>query len=135
MSKFETEKPSVRPFSQRISIEINLCEKKVIPFWSFIFPETYIYYISCIYLYCYRGEKVHNNYLMGLIFGTSRRVALAKKNSLWGYVFFKKGFKSNRFQVVVWSQNLSFFLFRISSQILRFSQKLRFSHFLFGMIF
>ena len=28
-----------------------------------------------------------------------------------------------------------FFLFRISSQILRFSQKLRFSHFLFGLIF
>ena len=106
---------------------------------------------------CYRGEKVHNNSLMGLIFGTSRRVALTKKkNSLWGYGFFKKGFKSNGFQVVVWSQNLSFFLFRISSQIWRFSpklrylsiflfrissqiwrfsQKLRFSHFSFGLIF
>ena len=46
--------------------------------------------------------------------------------------FFKKGFKSNQFQVVVWSQNLSFFLFRISSQILRFSPKLRYlSIFLF----
>ena len=55
-----------------------------------------------------------------------------KKNSLWGYGFFKKGFKSNRFPVVVWSQNLSFFLFRISSQILRFSPKLRYlSIFLF----
>ena len=55
-----------------------------------------------------------------------------KSNSLWGYGFFKKGFKSNRFQVVVWSQNLSFFLFRISSQILRFSPKLRYlSIFLF----
>ena len=49
MSKFETEKPSVRPFSQRISIEINLCEKKVMPFWSFIFPETYIYIIDHVY--------------------------------------------------------------------------------------
>ena len=50
-------------------------------------------------------------------------------NSLWGYGFFKKGFKSNRFQVVVWSQNLSFFLFRISSQIWRFSPKLRYLRF------
>ena len=62
-------------------------------------------------------ESVHNNYLMGLIFGTSRRVALTKKNSVWGYGFFKKGFKSNGFQVVVWSQNL------------------RFSYFSFGLIF
>ena len=29
---------------------------KVIPFWSFIFPETYIYYISCIYLYPPKGK-------------------------------------------------------------------------------
>ena len=72
---------------------------------------------------------MHNNYLMGLIFGTSRRVALTKKNSLWGYGFFKKGFKSNGFQVVVWSQNVSFFLFRISSQIWRFSPKLRYLRF------
>ena len=50
-------------------------------------------------------------------------------NSLWGYGFFKKGFKSNGFQVVVWSQNLSFFLFRISSQIWRFSPKLRYLRF------
>ena len=40
-----------------------------------------------------------------------------KKNSLWGYGFFKKGFKSNRFQVIVWSRNL------------------RFSYFSFGFIF
>ena len=52
-----------------------------------------------------------------------------KSNSLWGYGFFKKGFKSNRFQLVVWSQNLSFFLFRISSQIWRFSPKLRYLRF------
>ena len=32
-------------------------------------------------------------------------------NSLWGYGFFKKGFKSNRFQVVVWSQNYRFSYF------------------------
>ena len=62
-------------------------EVKVIPFWSFIFPETYIYYIACIYLYCYRGVKVHNNYLMGLIFSTSWSVPPRKKNSLWGYDF------------------------------------------------
>ena len=34
-----------------------------------------------------------------------------KSNSLWGYGFFKKGFKSNRFHVVVWSQNLRFSYF------------------------
>ena len=63
-------------------------------------------------------EKVHNNYLMGLIFSTSWSVApTKKKNSIWGYGFFKKGFKSNGFQVVVWSQNL------------------RFSYFSFGLIF
>ena len=28
---------------------------------------------------------------------------------LWGYGFLKRGFKSNRFQLVVWSQNLRFF--------------------------
>ena len=50
-------------------------------------------------------------------------------NSLWGYGFFKKGFKSNGFQLIVWSQNLSFFLFRISSQIWRFSPKLRYLRF------
>ena len=43
-----------------------------------------------------------------------------KKNPLWGSGFLKKGFKSNGFQIIVWSQNLSFFLFRISSQIWRF---------------
>ena len=30
---------------------------------------------------------------------------------IWGYGFFKKGFKSNRFQVVVWSQDLRFSYF------------------------
>ena len=99
------------------------CEKwvsevmKVNPFLVFIFPETYIYYISCIYLYCYMGEKVHNNYLMGLIFSTSWMVAPKKNKILWGYDFFKKLFKSNRFQVIVWSQ------------------KFRFSYFSFGLIF
>ena len=36
---------------------------------------------------CYMGEKVHNNYLMGLIFSTSWSVPPRKKNSLWGYDF------------------------------------------------
>merc|ERR1711973_59803 len=36
---------------------------------------------------------------------------------------------SNGFQVVVWSQNLSFFLFRISCHIWRFSTKLRYLRF------
>ena len=52
-----------------------------------------------------------------------------KKKFLMGIWFLKKGFKSNRFQVVVWSQNLRFFLFRISSQIWRFSPKLRYLRF------
>ena len=49
--------------------------------------------------------------------------------------FSKKVSKVTDFMVVVGSQNLRFFLFRISSQIWRFSQKLRFSHFSFGLIF
>merc|ERR1712212_1436120 len=100
-----------KPLSFLVVNEVKKLIEKVIPFWSFIFPETYICYISCIYLYCYRGEKVHNNYLMGLIFSTSWSAPPRKKNSLWGYGFFKKGFKSNRFQVVVWSQNLRFSYF------------------------
>ena len=32
-------------------------------------------------------ENVQNNYLMGLIFSISWRVAPKKKNSLWGYGF------------------------------------------------
>ena len=59
-------------------------EVKVIPFWSFIFPETYICYISCIYLYFYMGEKVQNNYFMGLILSTSWRVAPTKIKFLMG---------------------------------------------------
>ena len=57
------------------------------------------------------GEKVHNNYLVGLIFSTSWRVAPTKIKFLMGYGVLKKGFKSNRFQVVVWSQNLRFSYF------------------------
>ena len=63
----------------------------MIPFWSFIFPETYI---SCIYYSRQVGEL------------TPRKL-----NSRLGYGFFKKGFKSNRFQVIVWSQNLRFSYF------------------------
>ena len=89
-------------------------------------------------------ENVHNNCLMGLIFSTSWRVAPTKIKFFMGIWIFQKGFKSNRFQVVVWSQNLSFFylgfpakfwgfrqnldicifLFRISSQIWRFMASL-----------
>ena len=57
------------------------------------------------------GENVHNNYLMGLIFLTSWRVVPNKIKFIWGYEFFKKLFKSNRFQVVVWSQHLRFSYF------------------------
>ena len=74
-------------------------------------------------------EIVHNNFLMGLVFWNCWRVALKKFKFLMGIWIFKKGFKSNGFQVVVWSQNLRFFLFRISSQIWRFSQKLRYLRF------
>ena len=74
------------------------------------------------------GQNVHNNFLMGLIFWKCWRVALKKFKFPMGiYGFLKKGFKSNGFHVVVWSQNLRVFLFRIPSQIWRFSQKLRFS--------
>ena len=82
-------------FSKKVS---KVWKVKVIPFWSFIFPETYICYISCIYFYCYRGEKVHNNYLMGLIFSTSWSVPPRKKNSLWGYDFLKKVSKVTDFR-------------------------------------
>ena len=30
---------------------------EVMGFWSFIFPETYIHYRSCIYFYFYMEEK------------------------------------------------------------------------------
>ena len=52
---------------------------------------------------------MHKNFLMGLIFWKCWCVALKKFKFLRGYGFFKKGFKSNGFQVVVWSQNLRFF--------------------------
>ena len=38
---------------------------------SFFFLETYIYYISCIYLHRYMEQNVQNNYLMGLVFWTN----------------------------------------------------------------
>ncbi len=66
---------------------------EVIPFRSFFFPETNICYISCTYLYCYMGEKVHNNYLMGLVFSTSWRVAPTKIKFLMGIWIFQKRFQ------------------------------------------
>ena len=70
------------------------CEKvksevKVTPFLVFIFPETYIYYRSYIYIYRYQRKLctttlihlslqqdiVHNNFLMGVKFWTSWGVA------------------------------------------------------------
>ena len=65
----------------------------MIHFWSFIFPETNICYISCIYLFCYMKEKVHNNYLMGFIFSTSWRVALTKIKFFMGIWIFQKRFQ------------------------------------------
>ena len=59
-------------------------------FWSFIFPETYIYYISCIYIYCYMEENVHKNYLVGLIFWRSWGVAPKKIKFFMGIWIFQK---------------------------------------------
>ena len=102
----------------------------------FDFSETYIQYTLCIYLLPKLSKNVQANFLMGLIFWKCWRVALKKFKFCMGiWIFLKKGFKSNGFHVVVWSQNLRFFLFRISSQIWRFSQIFRFSHFSFGLIF
>ena len=43
--------------------------EKVIRFWSFIFPGTYIYYRSYIYIYLSLQEEiVQNNFLMGVKF-------------------------------------------------------------------
>ena len=42
---------------------------------------------------CYMGEKVHNNYLMGLIFSTSWRVAPTKIKFLMGIWIFQKRFQ------------------------------------------
>ena len=38
------------------SPKLIVSEVKVTPFWSFIFPETYIYYRSCIYLNRYKRK-------------------------------------------------------------------------------
>ena len=85
-------------------------------FWPFNFTKT-LYYISCIYLYCYIGKNMQNSFLMGLMFWISWRVSPQKIKIFMEICIFKKRSKSIGFQVVVWSQNL------------------RFSYFLFGFIF
>ena len=110
--------------------------------WSFIFPETYIYYRKCIYLFCFLGKNVHNNYLMGLIFWKCWRVTLMKFKIRIRIWIFQKIFRSNGFQVVIWSQNLRFsyfclalFLKGFPAKFGGFLQKLRVSYFSFGLIF
>ena len=67
---------------------------------------------------------MHNNFLMGLIFWKCWRVALKKFKMHMGIWIFQKPFKSNRFQIVVWSQNLrfSYFLFELIFESI-YSQK------------
>ena len=109
---------------------------KVMTKTFFDFPETYIYYTSCIYLLQKLKKNVQANFLMGLIFRTSWRVAPTKKKFLMGIWIFGI-LCTNVFELSIDNpcQNFEVFLFRISSQIWRFSQKLRFSHFSFGLIF
>ena len=77
-----------------------------------------IYMIDNVYNFISIWRKnVQNNYLMGLIFSTSWRVATMKIEFYMGIWFFKKHFESHGFHVVVWSQNV------------------RFSYFSFGLIF
>ena len=61
---------------------------KVITKRFFDFPETYIYYTLCIYLLQKLKKNVQANFLMGLIFRTSWRVAPTKKKSLMGIWIF-----------------------------------------------
>ena len=52
-------------------------------------------------------EKVHNNYFMGF----DKLESCPHENQIpYGDMdFSKKGFKSNRFRLIVWSQNFRFF--------------------------
>ena len=55
----QTESPSCRRPKPQAGCEVKWSEvkvKKVMLFWSFIFPETYIYYRSCIYLKRYKRK-------------------------------------------------------------------------------
>ena len=54
----------------------------------FDFPETYIYYTLCIYLLQKLKKNVQANFVMGLIFRTSWRVAPTKKKFLMGIWIF-----------------------------------------------
>ena len=61
----------------------------MIGFWSFDFPETYTYILLIMYIpNTLHEENVHNDYVMGLIFSTSWRVAPKKKKFLTGIWIF-----------------------------------------------
>ena len=68
--------------------KVKKSEKKVMTKTFFDFPETYIYYTSCIYLLQKLKKNVQANFLMGLIFRTSWRVAPMKNFFLMGICIF-----------------------------------------------
>ena len=78
----------------------------------FDFLETYIYYTSCIFLLQKLKKNVQANFLMGLIFRTSWRVAPTKKNPLWGSGFLQ-----------FWVPKYMNYYRRIHGKILRFFLK------------
>ena len=57
-------------------------------FWSFIFPETYIYYRSCIYLKRYK-KKCAQQLSYGFNILDKLEGWTQEKNSLWGSAFFE----------------------------------------------
>ena len=105
--------------------------------------EVYIYIIDHVYTIIALWDKMCRTTILWVKnSGSVEGLPSRKLKSLWGYVFFRKLFKSNRFQVVVWSQNLRFSYFsfglifkRISSQILRFLLNFRFFNFSYGLNF
>ena len=73
--------------------------KKVMTKRFFDFPETYIYYTLCIYLLQKLKKNVQANFVMGLIFRTSWRVAPTKKKIPYGDLDFWN-FVYKRFRVI-----------------------------------
>ena len=49
-----------------VKVKVKSEKKKVIRFWSFIFPETYICYRGYFNINYYISKKVQKNFIMGL---------------------------------------------------------------------
>ena len=57
---------SLPSLSTPYQLVVSESEVKVIRFWSFDFPKTFVCYRGYFKLNCYIGKKVQTNFLMGL---------------------------------------------------------------------